>query len=75
VYIDEDVHKVSKIIGPYWYNPVDGVETIDQPVFKQEWEKRKNRSVWKGEDKGLEFYYDTLTAEHFQWHELTDTYI
>lgn len=75
VYIEEDVHKVSKIIGSYWYNPVDGEERIEQPFFKDEWVKRKKRSVWKGLDKGLEFYYDPLTAEHFQWHELTDTYI
>jgi tetratricopeptide (TPR) repeat protein len=41
VYIEEDVHKVSKIIGSYWYNPVDGEERVHQPEFKVEWGRRQ----------------------------------
>ena len=74
VYIPEDTYKKSKIIGPYWYNPATGEETIKEPKWPEQWNIRRLRSQWSSADTGLHLYYDPLTAAYFHYHELTDTY-
>ena len=58
----------------YWYNPADGAEQQDAPDFKQQWLVRKQRSLFQDQADGLQQFYDPLTSEYFQYHELTGTY-
>ena len=77
VWVTEDPYGASKVITdnqPYWYNPVDGTETLAQPDWKKEWEIRMRRSKCEKSDNGLEYYYDPLTAAHFQRHVLSNTF-
>jgi len=76
VYIEEDTFKVSQKIkhGPYWYNPASGEELTKQPNFAEQWETRRLRSQSNGEKQGLQHFFDPLTAVHFQWHEISNTY-
>ena len=74
-YVTEDPYKMTKILGPYWYNPVTGREKILKPDFQKEWNKRKLRSKFEGEKHGLEIYFDPLTSCHFQYHVMSDTYM
>eukprot|EP01038_Epipyxis_sp_PR26KG_P005939 gene5939-8187_t len=77
VYCDMDEFGVSKIFKKgeaYWYNPADGTEQVNAPNFKEQWDVRRNRSQFMEEKHGLEHYYDPLTATHFQYHLLTDSY-
>lgn len=75
-YVPEDTYAASKYYKdvPYWYNPADGTELIEQPDFAEQWIVRKNRSEFIVDESGLEQYYDPLTAVYFQYHPLTDTY-
>jgi hypothetical protein len=75
-YCKEDTYYVSKQFFdlPYWYNPADGTETLEMPDFAAEWKIRRARSQHIELEGGLELYYDPLTACHFQYHPLTNTY-
>jgi hypothetical protein len=74
VYIQNDEYGVSKIVGPYWYNPASGEERTKVPEWYEQWTVRRNRSEWNGLQNGLHHYYDPLTAEYFVYHEISDTY-
>lgn len=46
----------------------------DPPDFKKQWTIRRERSHYQEQEHGLLQYFDPLTSEYFQYHELTDTY-
>jgi hypothetical protein len=60
----------------YWYHPSTGQSRRedDQPDWPTEWGIRMQRSVFKEERFGLEHYYDPVTATHWQYHRMTETY-
>jgi hypothetical protein len=59
----------------YWYNPATGEERLEQPNWQVEWDIRQRRSRCDGNKDGLEHYFDPLTSCHFQFHEVSRTYI
>jgi len=76
VFVEVDKYHVSKRYKnePYWYNPADGTEQVEQPDWKAQWAVRKERSYYEGEAYNLEQYYDPLTAEYFQYHAVSESY-
>lgn len=74
VYVEDDELKVSKIRGPYWYNPVTAQEQVKPPDFHAEWHVRLKRSQHNGEKHGLDNYFDPLSSTYFQHHVLSDTF-
>jgi len=74
VFIEDDELKISKIVGPYWYNPVTAQEQTKAPDWHKEWHTRLARAQFQKEEHGLDFYYDPLTAVYFQHHKLTDSF-
>jgi hypothetical protein len=76
-YVDKDEYGASKNFrkgSSYWYNPADGSEQEDEPIFKDQWAIRRERSLFQEEVYGLEQYFDPLTSEYFQYQLLTDSY-
>lgn len=84
VYVANDPLRLAKTVprgSPYWYNPADGRESLDEPRWEEQWRERRARSVVQEEDahaygqsQGLQQYFDPLTAEYFAYHPLSDTY-
>jgi hypothetical protein len=77
VHVTEDPYGASRVITdnqPYWYNPVDGTEQLNEPDWKKEWDIRMSRSKCERSEAGMEYYYDPLTTQHFQRHVLSDTF-
>ena len=74
VYVEHDEFEVSKIVGPYWYNPASGEESETEPDWPSAWEERRNRSTWNKFENGLHHYYDPLTSAYFMYHEISNTY-
>ena len=74
VFVEHDEFEVSKIVGPYWYNPATGEESEKEPDWHEQWNVRRNRSQWNKYEGGLHHYFDALTSEYFVYHELSDTY-
>ena len=72
--MEHDEFEVSKIVGPYWYNPATGEESVEEPDWPEQWSLRRNRSQWNKFEGGLHHYFDPLTSEYFVYHELSDTY-
>jgi hypothetical protein len=77
VFVPEDPYGASRYITdnqPYWYNPVDGTEQLHEPDWKKEWDIRMNRSKCERTESGMEYYFDPLTAAHYQRHVLSNTF-